>query len=95
MKMLKSLILTTVIAGLSLAPSVLRAADAKQEKQDTYPLQTCVVSGGKLGEMGKPYVYMYEGREIRFCCKGCVKDFLKEPAKYLKKLDDAEKAAKK
>ena len=45
--------------------------------------------------MGKPFVYQHEGREVRFCCKGCLKDFKKDPAQYLKKLDDAEKAAKK
>ena len=43
----------------------------------------------------KPYVYEYEGREIKFCCKGCVKDFKKEPAKYIKKIEEAEAKAKK
>ena len=56
-----------------------------------YPLTTCVVSGEKLDSMGKPFVYDHEGREVRFCCKNCVKDFKKEPAKYLKQLDDAGK----
>ena len=63
------------------------------EKTDTYPLTTCVVSDEKLGEMGDPVIFNYEGREVRFCCKDCKKDFLKDPAKYLKILDDA--AAKK
>ncbi|MFH0907335.1 MAG: TRASH domain-containing protein [bacterium] len=59
------------------------------DKADTYPLTTCVVSGEKLGEMGDPVIFNYEGREVRFCCKNCKKDFLKDPAKYLKKIDDA------
>ena len=68
------------------------------------PLTTCVVSGEKLGgDMGDPYVFTYKdktkkndpGREIRLCCKSCLKDFEKEPAKYLKKLDEAEAKAKK
>lgn len=59
-----------------------------------YPLDTCVVSGDKLGDMGKPYEYVHkqEGkpdRTVLLCCKGCVKDFQKEPAKYLKALDEA------
>jgi len=61
-----------------------------------YPLATCVVSGDKLDEvtMGGPidYVYQQNGkpdRLVRFCCKDCVKDFEKEPAKYLKKIDEA------
>ena len=57
--------------------------------EDTYPLDTCVVSGGKLGSMGEPVVYECEGREVRFCCAGCVKQFEKDPETYLKKLDEA------
>jgi nitrous oxide reductase accessory protein NosL len=52
-----------------------------------YKLDTCIVSGDKLGEMGPPVVKVYNGQEIKFCCKNCVKDFEKEPAKYLTKLD--------
>ena len=66
-----------------------KKADAKP-----YPMDTCVVSGEKLGNHGDPYILEYEGREIRFCCKGCKKDFLKDPATYLKKLDEAEAKAK-
>lgn len=62
--------------------------------QDGYPLDVCVVSGEKLGSMGKPVVLQHEGREVRLCCPGCIDKFKKEPAKYLKKLDDAEKAKK-
>ena len=42
----------------------------------------------KLGEMGKPHTFDYKGREIKLCCKSCLKDFNKEPAKYIKKLDE-------
>ena len=59
----------------------------KEAKQVTpYPLKTCIVSDNKLGEMGKPVVFEYEGQEIKLCCKDCRDDFDKEPAKYLKKL---------
>ena len=58
----------------------------------SYPLETCVVSGEKLGEMGDPVILQYEGREVRFCCNKCVKKFKQEPAKYLKKLDEAARA---
>jgi YHS domain-containing protein len=56
-----------------------------------YPLKTCLVSGEKLGGMGEPYVHKHEGREIKFCCKGCLKDFNKDPKKFVKKLEDGEK----
>jgi hypothetical protein len=59
-------------------------------------MTTCVVSGDKLedGDMGPPidYIHKEEGkpdRLVRLCCKGCVKDFKKDPAKYLKMIDDA------
>ena len=55
-----------------------------------YPLTTCIVSGGKLGSMGDAVVTEHNGREIKFCCKSCVKTFKKNPDKYMKKLDEAE-----
>jgi YHS domain-containing protein len=64
-------------------------AEPQEMAEDSYPLETCVVSGGKLGTMGDPVIYDYHGREIRFCCAGCVKPFESDPDKYLKKLDEA------
>lgn len=65
----------------------------------SYPLTTCVVTDEKLGEMGQPFEYVHReagkpDRTILLCCKHCVKDFKKDPAKYLKILDDAEAKAK-
>jgi hypothetical protein len=51
--------------------------------------------GEKLGSMGDPYVFTHEGREIKLCCKGCLADFKKDSAKYMKKLAEEEKKAKK
>jgi YHS domain-containing protein len=59
---------------------------------DDYPLDTCVVTGAKLGSMGEPVVIQHEGREVRLCCSNCPKKFKSDPAKYLKKLDEATKA---
>lgn len=53
-------------------------------------LTTCPVSGEKLGEMGKPYIFVYQGQEIKLCCPGCKKDFDKDPAKYLAKIRAAD-----
>ena len=57
-----------------------------EDKAKAYPLDTCLVSGEKLGTMGKPVVITHEGQEIAFCCKSCVPKFEKDPANYLKKL---------
>jgi YHS domain-containing protein len=94
MTRLKPLILGVLLAAFCAAPLTGFAADAKP-KLKPYTLKTCVVSGDKLGEMGEPYVYEYQGREIKFCCKGCVKDFNKDPAKYIKKIEEEEAKAKK
>lgn len=56
---------------------------------DPWPLDTCVVSGEKLGSMGDPVIKLHEGREVRFCCKGCVGMFEKDPDNYLGKADQA------
>src|SRR5687768_16313764 len=74
------------------------AADAKdkqteKQKNKPYPLAVCLVSDEKLGDMGEPHVIQYKGREIKFCCDHCEKDFRKEPQKFLAKLDKASKSS--
>ena|ERR1041385_3538968 len=96
MKKLKMFAALTLSAAFLAAPLAAFAGDKKDEKAKAYPLDKCVVSDEKLGgDMGKPYVFKYEGREVQLCCKGCLKDFNKDPKKYLKKLDEAEAKAKK
>ncbi|MBU0507607.1 hypothetical protein KKH27_02040 [bacterium] len=60
-----------------------------ETQQDHYPLETCVVSGEKLGGMGEPTNYVYQNRLVRFCCDGCIKTFEKNPEKYLGMIDAA------
>ena len=91
--MKRTLLLLLTPCFCSLLGTLAVAADSAQDKP-AYPLKTCVVSGEKLGSMGKSYVHSYEGREVQFCCKGCLKDFNKDPQKYLKKLDPAADKAK-
>ena len=105
MKLLKTIIGAAVLGGIlatsSLAlaadeskPADAKPADAKSVKP--YPLKTCLVSDEKLGgDMGKPYVFVEKGQEIKLCCKSCLKDYQKEPAKYLKKIAAAQKGEKK
>ena len=93
MKFARNITVAGLVVAFLAAPLVSFAADGK-EKVKPYTLTTCAVSGEKLGEMGQAYVFNYEGREIKLCCKSCEKDFKKDPAKYVKKIEDAEKAAK-
>ena len=69
-------LVTTALLGLTLS-----AADVKP-----YPLKVCLVSGNELGSMGKPITKVYDGQEIKFCCKPCIKKFEANQAKYRAKL---------
>jgi YHS domain-containing protein len=90
--MKKTLLTIAVLALLTGAPALLSAADTNAPAGSAkagvkpYPLKTCIVSGDKIGEMGKPVTTNYMGQEIIFCCPDCVKDFNKNPKKYMKKL---------
>jgi len=94
MKKLKTLT-ALALATAYLAAPLVALADDKKETAKPYTLDKCIVSDEKLGEMGKPFVFTYEGQEIKLCCKNCQKDFKKDPAKYLKKLEAAKKTDKK
>lgn len=89
--MLLRSMLKAVVPSLVLFGAGGFALAAEPATKPAYPLTTCVVSGEKLGEMGKPAVIQYEGREVQFCCASCEKEFKKDPAKYLKKIDEAAK----
>jgi hypothetical protein len=90
MKRVKFFVSSALIVCFLTAPLTVLAAD-KKEKPKAYPLKTCIVSDEDLGSMGDPYVFTHEGQEIKLCCKSCQKDFKKEPAKYLKKLEKSDK----
>jgi YHS domain-containing protein len=92
MKTIKN-ISAIVLAGAVLAGPLMSFAAEKKSNVKPYKLETCMVSGDKLGEMGKPFVFEYKGQEIKLCCKNCKKDFDKDPAKYIKKMHEAEKKA--
>lgn len=90
MKTIKAITATVLIAAFAAAPLAGFAGEKKEEKAKPYPMDTCVVSGEKLGSGGmKVYTFVHEGQEVKLCCKSCLKDFKKDPAKYLKKIEDA------
>ena len=92
------IILTVFVAMTAFtAPSLVRADEGHKHhtaaeapakpKVKPYTLDSCIVSDDKLGEMGKPVEFTHKNQEIKLCCKACRKDFDKDPAKYLKKLE--------
>ena len=76
---------TTIILLLTFvmfaAGMVLAAGEAPKGKPQT----TCPVMGG---EVDKSVYSDYEGKRVYFCCDACRKDFQKDPAMYIKKMED-------
>lgn len=91
-------VLTVVCVALSLAAAACTAEKkegsgvlTKSTPTADYPLKTCVVTGEELGAMGDRVAYTYQGTEVQFCCQDCVKDFEKDPAKYIAEIKAAKK----
>ena len=56
---------------------------------DPFTLTTCPVSGEKLGSMGEPIAVEAQGSQVKLCCKGCVKTFEADTAKYMEIVNNA------
>ena len=81
---MKTILLTLVIGSF-----VFAATGRAAEPVKPYALDTCLIAGERLGEMGPPVVIVYQGQEIKFCCKNCEGTFEKDPAAGLKKYQAA------
>ena len=89
---MKTNCITTIVAALAAAfiTTSTFAAPATEGVPKDYPLTKCPVSDEKLGEHGKPVKAAAEGTDVWLCCKSCIKDFNKEPKKFVKMVKDAE-----
>jgi len=94
LKMLAAIVLTVPFLASPLAGFADDTNSVAPAKPKPDLLPACPVSGEKLGEMGKPYIFVYQGQEIKLCCSGCKKDFDKDPVKYVAKIRAADKKAK-
>ena len=58
--------------------------------ESSYPLDFCLISGNDFGEDPDmiPYVHVYEGTTIKFCCKPCLPKFEKNPEQYMADLNE-------
>lgn len=66
------------------------AADAQSE---SYPMTDCVVAQHAVADGEHPTEVVVGGRLIRLCCPDCMTELLRNPAEYVKALDDARAAA--
>ena len=65
-------------------------AQAESKSETPIAQKVCPVLGNPIN----PDIHVdYKGRRVYFCCPMCVPTFEKDPEKYLKKLDEQEKAA--
>lgn len=71
------------------AASVISKADTAiiEKEKAAYPLDTCIMSGEKLGD--KSVDAVINNRYVKFCCADCVDSFKKDVAANMKKLDAA------
>lgn len=103
---MKTIRLSLLLAALAMLGGTahVRAADAPSHKKPAhdsaasdngipkgYPLKKCVVSDEALGEHGKAVkATAPDGTDVYLCCKDCLKDFNKDPAKYAQMVKDAQ-----
>jgi YHS domain-containing protein len=74
MKTIKTLIIILTLAVFFTGVAAWAASQA-----------TCPVMGGQIN---KEFYSDYEGKRVYFCCPACIPEFKKDPAKYVKKLED-------
>jgi len=79
------------LAGLAFAA----APAADTFRGDAYPLDTCAVSGEKLGADAVTVVLSgmkdknLDGTQMKFCCAKCQASFIAAPEKYMPKVTEA------
>ena len=83
------MMMVVIVAGAMVLPVVAFAGSccggpAKAAK--VVAQTTCPIMGGKIN---KAIFTEQEGKRIYVCCKGCIGKIEKEPAKYIKQLEDA------
>ena len=70
-----------LVLGFVLAASLLIFPGASMAKDQT----TCPVMGGMIN---KNIYADYQGSRVYFCCPPCLREFKKDPDKYVKKLKE-------
>lgn len=85
-----SFLIHAALGAVLLTSAAPEDADIIAAQLPTYPLETCPISGEAFGgDMGDPINLVHEGQFVRLCCKGCIKDFNKDPAPTLAMIKQA------
>ena len=83
---MKSIVLAaSAIALAALLVGVQARAAEEAPKKETKAQTKCPIMGG---DIDKSVFADHDGKRVYFCCKGCPEKFKKDPAKYIKQLED-------
>jgi YHS domain-containing protein len=75
---------------MALAGFLVFVAQALANDVKPYPLSTCIVSDEPLDESRRPISIVYQGQEVKVCCRECRADFKNSPEEFLKKISTVE-----
>ncbi len=73
----------TVCSLIACTDNEKAVTDAEDQSKQSSGQTICPVSGEELGSMGEPIVMTHEGKEVKLCCKSCIKQFKADPEKYM------------
>jgi len=82
-RFLKLTALALLVTGVTTS-----AMAEKEITGDPYSLSTCPVSGEIIEPDSEAITHNHNGREIRFCCDDCVKEYKVNPKQYVKTIDN-------
>lgn len=85
-------VLLAVMVLPVLAWGAASSSKSANRKTTPYPLKTCIVTENDLESMGGAITRVYEGQEIKFCCKPCIKKFEANPPRYLARIAQPSKS---
>ncbi len=67
-------------------------ARAEEAPKSDYPLDVCVITNQPLDSMGGEVSMTHEGTEVKFCCRGCIGAFRRNPEPHLARIRAAAEA---
>lgn len=80
---MKNVIFALALTLLALNPAGVFAADVGQKQTEVKEIKFCPICGPEEETEGLAFSYKYKGKKYSFCSMDCMKEFKKNPEKYL------------
>jgi len=84
--------LLSVLSLVGVAEMMGSPAKPSSSRTKPYPLTTCIVTENDLNSMGGAITRVYDGQEVKFCCRPCIRKFEANPPRYLARLPNETKS---